>query len=151
MRKSLAAGCLFALIICGCTSREKMDGNVYKLVADEKSGMPEQGNIRGLRIDVNGGDTLLVKYAIGSGAFLDADFIYISKPGCYKSTTPLVFGQEGERSSVVRLSVTGSGEIVLQFVDMGGTEERRYRKIYRMKVDLKTHRDPYYAEDGFKL
>lgn len=142
---------IFLFILYGCGAQKNINGNVYKQLSDEANISNEDNLIRGIRIDDTRNDTLLVKYKIGNEIFLDADFIYDDKLKCYKTIDKIILGMEADEKSVVYLTFDGIDYLYLEFIDVLKNKKIGYQKVYKMKVDLKTHRDPYYAEDGFSL
>ena len=133
---------------------EPVIGGVYvarELVEDRERPRESVWPLPALRVDDRRLGTLLVKYGIGPEPFGDADFRYDSGCDCFKSTTALEFE-----------AVSGDGEEVFLKFRQGGLDlwyfEGAVKKgpyIFRMTyvdtVDLSTHRDSYYAEDGFGL
>lgn len=144
---------VFILLSFGCEaqtiqSRDKeLAGTVYALdtlLAGE--GHNEQ--IQAVRIDDTRGDTLLVKYRIGQESFLDADFAWDMTDQIYRSLHPLTYGSYAQYRSQATLRV-GVSCLHLQ---LGNNKHTLlFRKRYKKSVNTKTHRDPYYAEDGFSL
>ena len=131
-------------------SSKNINGNVYKQISYEAN-LSNEDLIRGIRIDDTRNDTLLVKYKIGNEIFLDADFVYDDKLKCYKTINKIILGKEADKKSLVYLTFNGTKYLYLEFIDIVKNKKIKYQKIYKMKVDLKTHRDSYYAEDGFSL
>nr|WP_162988869.1 carboxypeptidase-like regulatory domain-containing protein [Pedobacter schmidteae] len=119
-------------------------GNVY--VSDSSVKDPDQ--IQAIRIDEIRGRTLQMKYKIGAEQFLDADFVWHPSVGIWLSPKPLTYGSHAQYKSGARLSIKENA-LELQL----GDKEKilSFTKLYNKPVDLKTHRDPYYAEDGFSI
>lgn len=143
---------LIGIVVLMLTScKVNLEGNVYKLVqVDDLSFNEQKDLITGVRIDDIRNDTMLIKYKFGNELFMDADFIYDSIDERYLSAGKIVLGSMADKKSDVYLKIDGEN-LYLEFVDLLKNKEIQYKKVYHKKVDLKTHRDPYYAEDGFSL
>lgn len=120
-------------------------GNVYILDTLSRNTNYEQ-QVQAIRIDEIHEDTLRVKYKFGQEMFLDADFIWRESIGAYFSSKPLTYGSHSQFKSGARI-VQKQNALDLQFE--GKQEKLSFLKLYNKPVDLKTHRDPYFAEDGF--
>ena len=150
MKNFIFIYCSFLFIFYGCGAQKNSNGNVYKQFSYEAN-LINEDVIRGIRIDDTRNDTLLVKYKIGNEIFLDADFVYDNTLKCYKTIDKIILGVEADKKSVVYLTFDGIEYLYLEFIDILKNKKIKYQKIYKMKVNLKTHRDSYYAEDGFSL
>ena len=115
--------------------------------------------LAGLRVDDRRSDTLLVKYTVGPEPFANADFLYDSVCDCFRSKEDVTFAIVDSRGfpfSSRREEVFlkfGSGELDLwYFEDAVKQGPYKYRMTYvDDTIDLSTHRDPNYGEDGFHL
>lgn len=107
--------------------------------------------IGALRVDTIISDTLLVKYTFGLEAFMDADFEYKKSCNCYLSTWVILFTPYGYEDAKVYLDFINPKELVFYFFKDGKKQSYKYYMTYKDKVDYKTHRNVFYAEDGFKL
>lgn len=142
-------GIIVCLILTSCNAG--LEGNVYKLFPVDSLSFQEQENlIKGIRIDDIRSDTILIKYKFGNELFMDADFVYDSLTEHYQSADKIILGALADKKSRIYLKIEDK-DIYLEFEDLLKNKQIRYKKIYKMKVDLQTHRDPYYAEDGFSL
>lgn len=143
---------LIGLVVLMLTScKVNLEGNVYKFDQVDNLSFNEQKDlIKGVRIDDIRNDTMLIKYKFGNELFMDADFVYDSTGKRYLSSGKIVLGAMADKKSDVYLKIDGEN-LYLEFVDLLKNKKIKYKKVYHKKVDLKTHRDPYYAEDGFSL
>lgn len=142
--------CIFSIVLSSCGVQ--LTGNVYKLESTSAIlSNEDQDIIKGLRIDALRNDTLLVKYKFSEELFLDTDFVYDGKIKSYRSVDKIILGAEADKKSVILLSIAGKKYIEIEYVDFYVDKKIRYSKIYKMQVDLQTHRDTYYAEDGFSM
>lgn len=138
----------FVLTSCGV----RLAGNVYApFSVTTATDAPDGSSIPGLRIDAVRGDTLLIKYKLYEEQFMDADFVYNKKNGYYESTAALLVGSGPVQKQLVYLRIKGSNELLIRYGDFQANKWMEYRRLYTKKVNLNTHRDPYYAEDGFSL
>lgn len=92
--------------------------------------------------------TLRMKYKIGAEQFLDADFVWHPSIGMWLSAKPLTYGSHAQYKSGARLNIR---ENALELQLEGKEKRLSFIKLYNKPVNLKTHRDPYYAEDGFSV
>ncbi|SDD44472.1 hypothetical protein SAMN04487894_10981 [Niabella drilacis] len=144
---------VFILLSFGCKAQtiqsrnKELAGMVYALDT-LLAGKGHNEQIQAVRIDDTRGDTLLVKYKIGRESFLDADFVWDMTDQTYRSLHPLTYGSHAQYRSQAILRV-GVSRLHLQL----GNDKHKllFRKSYKKSVNTKTHRDPYYAEDGFSL
>ena len=150
MKNFIFIYCSFLFISYGCGTQKDSNGNVYKQFSYEAD-LINEDVIRGIRIDDTRNDTLLVKYRIGNEIFLDADFVYDDKLKCYKTIDKIILGAQADKKSIVYITFDVIEYLYLEFIDILKNKKIKYQKIYKMKVDLKTHRNSYYAEDGFPL
>ena len=141
---SLLVSTLFSCNAGAQKGIKDLAGNVYVLHTSQAD--PDQ--VQAIRIDAVKGDTILVKYKIGSEAFLDADFVWSAASRQYRSLQPLTYGAHAQYKSAASLT---AGDTSLHLQWQGQSAQIPFRKRYNKPVDLKTHRDPYYAEDGFTL
>lgn len=123
---------------------DNLVGNVY--VADPSAKYADQ--IQAIRIDKVHERTLRTKYKIAAEQFLDADFLWHESIGMWLSSKPLTYGSHAQHKSRAKLFIK-ENELELQLEDK--LERIIYRKRYNMPIDLKTNRDPYFAEDGFSI
>lgn len=122
-----------------------LGGNVYSLDTI-RVGTDYKDQLQAIRIDGVRGDTILIKYKIGNEVFLDADFVWNPSAKNYKSLQALTYGGHAQYKSPASLYAEDD------FLELQINKQKIYfRKRYNKPVDLKTHRDPYYAEDGFSL
>ena len=158
--------CLLAFCSACFSAEEKgadpVIGGVYaarELSEDSWTSRGSAWPLAGLRVDERRADTLLVKYAVGPEKSADVDFGYDSACDCFRSKEDLLFAiLVNPRSNEFALE---REEVFLKFrpgaLDLWYFEddEKRGPYIYRMTyvdtVDLSTHRNPYYAGDGFGL
>ena len=106
--------------------------------------------ITAFRIDKFQENTLLVKYKIGSEKFLDVDFIFLDSCKCYLSDKQVLFSPVGEKRDYVFLEINSEEQVYL-YLKSDPSVIYRYNMTYIDKVNLKTHRDDYYTEQGFSL
>ena len=137
-------------------------GGVYAAQELSEDNWMSRGSVwplAGLRVDDRRSDTLLVKYTVGPEPFANADFLYDSVCDCFRSKEDVTFAIVDSRGfpfSSRREEVFlkfGSGELDLwYFEDAVKQGPYKYRMTYvDDTIDLSTHRDPNYGEDGFHL
>lgn len=141
---------LCTLLHCSISAQKasgNFSGNVYVHdTAKTASGYEEQ--VQAIRIDAVKGDTLLVKYKIGTEQFMDLDFVWDEAAKAYRSLKPLTYGDHAQYKDLASLQIADN-TLSLQLQER--KQKIQFQKRYNKPVDLKTHRDPYYAEDGFPL
>ncbi len=143
---------LMALVVLSCKTTQSIEGNVYKLSPETNVTAQLQDElIKGLRIDAAHGDTLLVKYKFDEELFMDADFVYRPELKKYESVRPVVFGKGAGKTANILLLVEDKKHLYLQYSDFISGTRFLYQKTYKKKVHKATHRNAYYAEDGFPL
>lgn len=97
-------------------------------------------------------DTLLVKYRFGFEASMDIDYVFNKKCNCYISENPLLFSPRGSLRKHVSIYSVNKNKILLKYVVNDSIIETEFQLSYiDFTIDLKTHRNPYYAEDSFNL
>jgi hypothetical protein len=135
---------------------ERHQGNVYvldKIVKDGKSDYSYNYPILALRIDSVLADTLHIKYLFGKESFLDADFLYGDSCNCYVSMSKILFSPEGIGTAFVNIRLDSDKNEVELFYNGDDSNISSYTFVfsYKDKMDRKTYRNVYYAEDGYKL
>ncbi len=149
---------LFALILvllysCDTMLRQSRNGNVY--VFDEKINNTSidlnRYSIVGIRIDIEEKNKLLVKYKVGFESFLNIDFLLDKNINSYVSIGKMIINPKTSKESIIYLNFKNKNTIELSYYKEEIKVSYLYRFSYKDKVDLKTHRDPYFAEDGYRL
>jgi hypothetical protein len=135
---------------------EKYQGNIYisdKIVKDGKNDFSLIYPILALRIDNVIKDTLQIKYVFGKEVFLDADFLFKDSCNCYVSMSKILFNPMGRKREFVNIRLDSDKKRVnLFFIQDDGTiGSFSYVFSYKGNIDLKTYRNVYYTEDGYKL
>ncbi|RQO29721.1 hypothetical protein DBR32_14130 [Taibaiella sp. KBW10] len=141
----LILGCLSSCKATAQKVNKDLVGNVYTLDGTQGDTTRKE-QVQAIRIDAVIGDTILVKYKIGTELFLDADFVWSDAAKTYQSLQALTYGSHAQYKSGASLQAEDK-HLNLQL----DGQKIQLRKRYNKPVDLKTHRDPYYAEDGFSL
>ncbi|MEX0968466.1 MAG: hypothetical protein WD077_14640 [Bacteroidia bacterium] len=147
---------VIAIFCYACTSptQKPIKGGVYiakELFSNREVDYSHVYPLLALRIDSINYDTLLVKYRFGKEAHLDEDFIYRDSCNCYKSSNKVAFAPLGQLRHIVFLNVKNDGALELYYIQSGEKRYHQFRLSYIDSVDLDTHRNIYYAEDGFEL
>jgi hypothetical protein len=143
------------MIICACSVNKSkpVNGGVYvsnQLMKNREASNDSIYPILALRIDTIINNTLFVKYRFGTKN-MDVNFEYKTSCNCYKSIDDILFTPNGTEREKIYLKFENPKEITFYFVKGGKNQTYYYSMTYVDKVNLKTHRDVYYAEDGFKL
>ena len=159
--------CLLAICAaCGGAEAEEKGagpvvGGVYvarELVEDRQRPRERVWPLPALRVDDRRLGTLLVKYGIGPEGTGDADFRYDGACDCFKSKEDLDFAlfdsrtrSVGSKREEVFLKFRQGGLDLWYFEGAVKKGPYAFEMTYVDTVDLSTHRDSYYAEDGFGL
>ena len=106
--------------------------------------------ITAFRIDKIEKNTLLVKYNMGSEKFLDVDFLFLDSCQCYLSNKQVVFSPNGKLRDYIFLKIISDTNVFL-YLQSDNSKTYSFNRTYIDKVNLKTHRDVYYAEQGFYI
>lgn len=146
--------CSLNISSCQVIKQDKeLEGNVY--VFDSVKFDPKFNGsfpIVAIRIDGVENDSIYVKYKVGTETFADMDFIFQDSCNCYLSVSPALLVPFSDKNRYIYLTNIGKKDLVVGSVDGSDSiKEYKYRFSYKMKIDRKTNRDPYYAEDGYKL
>lgn len=116
---------------------------VHSSIFEERNQYP----FSGLRIDSVNHNLLMVKYHVHE-FYMDVDFSRAKESDEFMSNGWMLARPEIPiEIDSVRLEVVSPDSI---FLHVNG-ETHLYRFSYVDKVDMKTHRNPYYAEEGFTL
>lgn len=151
---------LFAFSSCSSSGQEKnkiirpIIGGVYvsdALIQNRSISYDSITPILALRIDSAIENTLLVKYRFGQEASMDSDFEYTKSCDCFTSKDSISFAPYGAKRELVFLKFRSSKTMTLQYMEKGEKKVYEYHFTYKDKVNYDTHRNEYYAEDGFKL
>lgn len=151
IRKIFSFSCLGVLLFFFLCCRQDtpkigaLEGNVY-VIDTLKLNIEDKDQVQAMRIDAVRGDTLLIKYKIGSEIFLDADFVWNPSAKNYRSLGPITYGSNAQYKSPA--SLHAEDHLLELEIDK---HKIHFRKRYNKPVDLKTHRDAYNAEIGFSL
>lgn len=105
----------------------------------------------GLRIDSINQNLIMIKYRTHE-PYMDIDFKRIEGSKDFLSDGWMIARPEIRiQIDSIRLEIVNQDSLILHF-NVDSTEESHlYRFSYIDKVNMKTHRDVYYAEYGFKL
>ena len=144
----------FNVISCNTQSPQVYQGGVYvsdALLKDKTIEYDSVYPILSMRVDSVLSNKLLVKYRFGREASMDKDFTYDASCLCYESIGKVKFAPFGSFSEKVSLKVINPKELELFYFNKGTKKSFLYRFTYVDEVDLTTHRNIYYAEDGYKL
>ncbi len=148
---------LFLVAAMSCTSQKQesiYNGGIFvadTVIKDREQEFNHVFPILALRIDTKKEDTLLIKYKFGREALMDIDAVYNKDCNCFIFLTKLLFAPNGSVRRFASLYVLPDDKIKITFSECDTLKEYFYSLTYIDKVNLKTHRDVYYAEQGFKL
>lgn len=103
------------------------------------------------RIDSKKEDTLYLKYRLGQEAIMDIDLVKKKECNCYISLTKIPFAPKGQIREVISLYILSDNKLKITFNESDSLHEFYYSLTYIDEVNLKTNRDMYFAEQGFRL
>lgn len=111
----------------------------------------DQYPFSGLRLDSINQNLMMIKYRTHE-PYMDVNFKRIDGSDDFMSDGWMIARPETRiQIDSIRLEIVNVDSIILHF-NVDSTEESHlYRFSYIDKVNMKTHRDAYYAEDGFYL
>lgn len=144
----------FYIIIVSCASLKKKsiyNGGVFvadTIIKNKDQNFDSVFPILAFRIDDKNKDTLLIKYRFGREKHMDLNAVYNKDCACYQSTREVLFPPFGQESEYISIYILSNEKIK---ISLNGGNEYFFTLTYIDKVNLKTHRNIYYAEDGFKL
>lgn len=104
-----------------------------------------------IRIDTSDKTHLLVTYRFGREAHMPGNFEYNSTCECFTSQDEMLFGPDGKRREHVTLKVESSKNIELVHGNNASPMRTNFVLTYIDTLSFAARRDPYRAEDGFKL
>jgi len=117
--------------------------SVHSSILEERNQYP----FSGLRIDSINHNLLMIKYHVHE-FYMDVDFNRVKGIDEFLSDGWMLARPEIPiEIDSIRLEVVSSDSIFLHFNE----ETHLYRFSYVDEVDMKTHRNAYYAEEGFTL
>lgn len=145
---------VLALLLSSCASQKQksiFNGGVYvndTLIQNINQNFDSIFPFLALRIDKKKNDTLFVKYRFGREALMDFDAVYNEACNCYYSTIKVPFAPVGEKREFISIYLLSNEKIKISYQSQN---EYFFSLTYIDKINLKTHRNVYYAEEGFSL
>jgi len=145
---------ILALLLLSCASQKQKSiykGGVYvadTLIQNRIQNFDSIFPILALRIDNKKNDTLFIKYRAGREVSMDFDAVYNEGCNCYYSTIKVPFAPFGEQREFISIYFLSNEKIKISYQSQN---EYFFSLTHIDKINLKTHRNIYYAEEGFKL
>jgi hypothetical protein len=137
---------------CNAQIKHPLIGGVYVskvLIENRNLSQDSIHPIVAFRIDTIINHTLLVKYLSGLEKTLDIDYVYDSTCVCYKSTDEMLFSPFGFQREFVYLKILDEKSIQIYYFENEKQKTYLYNLTYIDNINIATHRDGYYAEEGF--
>jgi hypothetical protein len=142
----------FLIVSCKAQPDAPLNGGVYVselLIKNRNLPFDSIYPIVALRIDSIIKDTILIKYVIGPDGVSDIDYGYDSNCKCYQSKQKLILTPWGNLKEFVDISILDSDNIELFYFENNVKMSYLYKLTYIDNVDLSTHRNIYFIEEGF--